>query len=182
MPGNFLNPKKLIDQLDLKEDMIAAEFGCGSGGFTIPLAKRLEKGKVYALDIQQEPLSALKGKASMERLTNIETRRCDLEEEKGSQFPPDFLDLVLIPNVLFQSENEKEILKEAERVTKKGGKILVVDWKKGADFGPKEGRVSLEDVEEAIEDLRLDLKDEADAGKYHWAVILDKGGYPQKKN
>jgi len=162
--------------------MIAAEFGSGSGGFTIPLAKRLKKGKVYALDIQGEPLSALEGRASLENLTNIETRRCDLEEDQGSQFPPDFLDLVLIPNVLFQSENEKKILEEAERVTKKGGKILVVDWRKGADFGPKEGRVSLEEVRDTVKDLRLDLKGEAEAGKYHWAVILDKGGYPQKES
>ena len=49
--------------------MIAADFGCGSGGWAIPLAKKLEEGKVYAIDILEEPLSALRARAKLEKIT-----------------------------------------------------------------------------------------------------------------
>ena len=55
----FINPEDVIGKLNLKDNMIAADFGCGSGGFTVPLARELDEGLVYGLDIQVEPLSAL---------------------------------------------------------------------------------------------------------------------------
>ena len=47
---------------------IAADFGSGSGGWVIPLAKILTKGKVWAIDVQDEMLSALKGRADAEKI------------------------------------------------------------------------------------------------------------------
>ena len=43
---SFLNPEEVLDELDLRSDMVAAEFGCGSGGFAFPLARRLDEGLV----------------------------------------------------------------------------------------------------------------------------------------
>ena len=174
MEKGFLNPEEILNQLDLKENMIAAEFGCGAGGFTIPLAKRLKEGRVYGLDVQEEMLSALKGQASLERVFNIETVRCDLEKPKGSTLKDNFLDLVLIPNLLFQVENKYAILEEAERILKKGGKILVIDWLVKASLGPKEGRVSEEKIKDIAKDLDLKLEKEFKAGDYHWGLLFEK--------
>ncbi|GAH20696.1 unnamed protein product, partial [marine sediment metagenome] len=44
MNQGFLNPSEVLKQLKLKKDMIAADFGCGSGGWALPLAKKLEEG------------------------------------------------------------------------------------------------------------------------------------------
>ena len=81
---SFLEPENIVSQLELRPDYRAAEFGCGPGGFVIPLAKRLGKGMVYGLDIQEEPLSALRGRARAEGLSNMRDVKCDLEEPKGS--------------------------------------------------------------------------------------------------
>ena len=62
----FLNPSEVLESLELRKDMIAADFGCGSGGWVIPLAKKLEEGKVFAIDILEEPLSALRAKIKLE--------------------------------------------------------------------------------------------------------------------
>ena len=70
MPEDFLNPKLILDKLKLRKDMIAADFGSGSGGWAIPLARTLEDGFVYAIDILEEPTSVLKGKISRERISN----------------------------------------------------------------------------------------------------------------
>ncbi len=170
----FINPEAILDQLDLREGQMVAEFGCGSGGFTIPLAKRLKGGRVYALDIQEEALSALQGRKDMEGLFNIEVRRCDLEAPEGSTLPRDFLDLVLIPDVLFQVDNKAQLLKEAKRILKIGGKILVIDWLPNTSLSPKYGCISPEDLQKIAESFKLKLEKELEAGKYHYGLVFVK--------
>lgn len=171
---SFLDPNKVLDELELRKDMFAAEFGCGSGGFTIPLAQRLERGMVYALDIQQPPLSSLKGKALAGRIMNINIIRCDLESPDGSTLPEGKLDLALLPNVLFQVEDKNAIIKEAARVLKHGAEMLVIDWLENSPQGPSEGRVSPEEVKKISESLGLKLKKEFKAGDYHYGLIFVK--------
>jgi len=168
----FLKPEEVLNQLDLKEDMIAADFGSGSGGWAIPLAKILKEGKVYAIDVLEEPLSALKSKAELNNISNIETIRSDLESEKGLKLKNNFLDLVLMTNLLFEVENKNDVLAEGKRVLKKGGKILIVDWEPEASLGPKEGRISAEEVKKIAKDLDLKIDKELPAGAYHYALIF----------
>ncbi|MCD6410491.1 class I SAM-dependent methyltransferase [bacterium] len=169
----FLHPEKILSQLNLKSDMVAADFGCGAGGFTIPLAKKLFNGIVYAIDIQEEPLSALSGVARSEGLVNIKTILGDLENPKGSKLPENSIDLVLMVNLLFQVENKEGVLREAKRVLKPRGQILVIDWKKDSPFGPTQGRLSSESVIRIAEKQGLVLVKEIDAGTYHWGVLLE---------
>lgn len=171
---SFLNPQEILNQLELRENMIAAEFGSGSGLFAILLAKKLEKGRVYALDVQEPPLSALRGRARMEHLFNIETRRCDLEKPRGSGLPEVSLDLVLISNVLFQIEDKNAMLKEAKRVLRSNGKLLVIDWLPEAGQGPVGKRVSVQEVKKICQSLELKLEKEFKAGIYHWGLIFGK--------
>ena len=168
----FLNPQEVLKELKLKEDMVAADFGSGSGGWVIPLAKKLEEGKIYAIDILEEPLSALKAKTKLEKIVNVETIKADVEKEVN--ILDDNLDLVLMTNLLFECQDKKSVLSEAKRVLKKGGKILVVDWEKDALLGPKEGRVSAENVKKIAKELNLKLEKEFKAGTYHYGLILVK--------
>ncbi|MBZ9578309.1 class I SAM-dependent methyltransferase [Patescibacteria group bacterium] len=170
----FLNPQEVLNQLELEGDMIAADFGSGSGGWAIPLAKRLKFGRVYAIDILEEPLSALKSKGEIERVFNIETVRSNVEAKQGSKLADSFCDLVLITNLLFEAKDKKIIMDEAKRALKKKGKILVVDWFPEAPLGPKEGRVSAADVKKIAQDLNLKLEKEFKAGAYHYGLIFIK--------
>jgi ubiquinone/menaquinone biosynthesis C-methylase UbiE len=167
----FLDPEKVLKRLDLKEDMVAADFGCGSGGWVLPLAKILKKGKVFAIDILEEPLSALRGKMKFEGISNIEIKKSDVE--KSSLLLSESCDLVLMTNLLFEVEDIKKVLEEGKRVLKTGGKILIVDWKKDAPFGP-EKRILPEKVKEIALSLGFSLEDEFDAGSYHWGLVLKK--------
>lgn len=171
---SFLNPEEVLDELNLRPDMVAAEFGCGSGGFSIPLAKRLEKGLVYGLDIQQAPLSALKSRALLENIINIRIIRSDLEKPKGSTLTESSVDLVFIPNVLFQIKDKNAIISEAKRVLKNKGKLVVIDWAPKAAQGPEEGRISPKEVKKITEKIGFKLEKEFEAGKYHYGLIFEK--------
>jgi|SRR3989338_1823812 len=172
--ADFLKIDEVLNHLDLREDMMAAEFGCGSAVFALHLAKKLSKGRVYALDIQEEKLSALRGKAAVEKLNNIFTTHCDLEAPKGSKLQVSSLDIVLIPNVLFQSENRRAIIEEAKRVLKTGGQLLVIDWLAQGPGGPKHGLAKPDEVKKIAGSLGLSMKKEFAVGNLHYAIIFIK--------
>jgi ubiquinone/menaquinone biosynthesis C-methylase UbiE len=168
----FLNPQTVLNELKIEGQMIAADFGSGSGGWAIPLAKKLKFGKVYAIDILEEPLSALKSKAEIQRVYNIERINCDVE--KGVKLLDSCCDLVLLTNLLFQVEDKKKVLTEAKRVLKKEGEILVVDWLPGIPQGPEKGRISANEVKEMAKTLNLKLEKEFQAGIFHYGLIFSK--------
>ncbi len=168
----FLNPEEILKELNLKKEMVAADFGCGSGGWTIPLAKILARGKVFAIDILEEPLSALRGKMRTEKVFNIDPLRADVE--KGTSLLSESCDLVLMTNLLFEVEDIEKVLKEGKRVLKKGGKILVVDWEKDNPLTPEIEFCSIEKVKEIAQKLDLKIEREFKAGAYHWGLILEK--------
>lgn len=127
--GGFINPEKIISQLDIKEGTKVADFGCGHGYFTIPAAKRVgQDGQVFAVDVLEEALDAVRSRSRLENLANIETRRGNLEAVNGSGLPNNSMDFVLLHNVLFQSQKKPEILKETKRVLKSGGTLALADW------------------------------------------------------
>lgn len=171
---SFLDPQEILNEIELRKDMIAIDFGCGSGGWVIPLAKRLKKGKVYALDVQEEALSSLESRARLERVFNIETILCDLENPETLKLANESTDLVLMTNLLFQLENKEKAFNRANKILKKGGQVLIIDWKEASPLGPKEGRIPIEAVKEMSEKAGFNLKKEFEAGDYHYGLILIK--------
>jgi ubiquinone/menaquinone biosynthesis C-methylase UbiE len=165
----FLNPEKVLEKLDLNKKMVAADFGCGSGGWAIPLAKKVRW--VFAIDIQEEPLSALRGRMRMEKVFNIDPLKGNVEGK--TTLISESCDLVLMTNLLFQVDDIKKVLEEGKRVLKKGGKILVVDWKENTEVGP-EKRVSVEKIKEAAKETGLNFEKEFEAGIYHFGLIFSK--------
>lgn len=168
----FLNPEKILEKLDLKNNMVAADFGSGSGGWAIPLAKILSRGRVFALDILEEPLSALRRKIKDERLFNVDILKADVE--KRTTILSEICDLVLMTNLLFQCENKKAVLEEGKRVLKKGGKILVIDWAKDNPLTEEKEFCSIDSIKELAKEIGLKIEEEFKAGDFHWGLILVK--------
>lgn len=171
---SFLNPKEVLKKIKTRKDMSAADLGCGSGGWSIPLAKKLEDGKIYAIDILEEPLSALRAEARLEKILNIQTIRSNVEEKEGSKLSNSSVDLVLMTNLLFQIKNRGGVISEAKRILKNGGRILIVDWKPDSPVGPEEGRISPEEAKRITKEFGFKLEDEFEAGIYHYGLVLKK--------
>lgn len=172
--ADFLKIEDVLQDLELKEAMSGAEFGCGSADFAITLAKKLKRGTVFAIDIQEDKLSALKGKLALHKIHNVRTILADLESAKGSTLQDQSLDIVLIPNLLFQVVDERGIMNEAARVLKPGGQLVVIDWLKKTAFNKNERLADPEQVKKIAQSLGFSLQQEFTAGDFHYALFFTK--------
>ncbi|MDO8524511.1 MAG: class I SAM-dependent methyltransferase [bacterium] len=173
MPTGFLDPNEILDKLALEKDMIAVDFGCGSGGWVIPLAQKIEDGIVYAVDVQESALSAMMSKANLQGLSNIKKILADIE--KGvKQLEDSSCDFILMTNILFQIDDKEAVFKEAKRILKESGKILVVEWDMESPFGPmQESRVSSGKAQEIAEKAGFVLEKKIETGGYHYGLLFN---------
>ncbi len=174
MSTEFIDPEEVLEEIDLRPEMRGAEFGCGAGHWAVSLASYLNKGLVYALDVQPGPLSALRAKVERERIPNLQILQRDVSEKEGSALPARSLDIVLIPNLLFQAEEKEEILKEAKRILCPGGILLVVDWRKKKRLTSSQPYVTAAQVQSMAKKLGFSLQKEISAGESHYALIFTR--------
>lgn len=177
--GNqFLNPKAILERIGLGPDMIVGDLGSGSGYFAFQAAGMVgEKGKVYALDIQKNALSALKSKAEFMGIKNISLVWSNLEILGAARrIANESLDVALLINVLHQSKVVKNIFAETYRMVKKGGIVLVVDWNDSAlSFAPKlEHIIRKEDAARFAESQGFVKTDEFKASEQHYGLLFQK--------
>ena len=112
----FSDPVKNLKAFDLREDMIVADLGAGSGFYAIPAAKMVPKGKVYAVEIQKDYLTTIKNKAAEAHLGNLECLLGDIEKIGGTKIKDQIIDAVILSNVLFQVEDREKLIKESKRI------------------------------------------------------------------
>ncbi len=163
--SDFLNPLKVIEELSLRDEMDIVDFGCGSGGWVIPLAKKIKNAKIYAIDILEPALSALKSNAEMERVYNIRTIRCDIE--RGTELKENSMDLVVASNLFFQTEDKEAVIKEARRILRNEGEMIVVDWKIKEDNAE-------ENLDKKIKENGFKFIKKVNAGESHFANLYEK--------
>lgn len=129
MTASFSIPRENALQLGLREGMKVGDFGAGSGHYARAAAAIVgSKGKVYAVDVQEEVLKHLKLNAHAHHQSIIDAVWGDIEKLGGSHLRDASLDAVILANTLFQIENRDTLLAEIRRVLKPDGKLLVVDW------------------------------------------------------
>lgn len=168
----------ILHKIAIEEGQKVAELGCGNFGyFVFPLAKLVgNHGHVFAVDVLKNTLEDIKKHALRENYQQIETIWSNLEVFKGAKIESSSLDRALLINILHQSNKRGEILREAVRMLKTNGQLLIVEWKNiDSPLGPKiETRVNKEAIKEAAPKLGLTLESEFEAGPYHYGLIFHK--------
>jgi len=176
--GGFMDPERIAAGFGLAEGMHVADFGSGSGYFTILMAKKVgESGIVTAVDVLESALDTLRAKAANEGLGNIKTVRANLEVLGSSGLSDNSQDSVLIANVLFQSTGKASIIEEARRIIKPGGSLIVIDWRKGTGgLGPPDDlRTDKEEMKQLVSYSNgWQFGQDIDAGAFHYGLIFRK--------
>ena len=154
--------------LPLTHYQTVADIGCGPGFFTIPLAKSLWDGKVYALDIQEEMLEACRRRVEEVHLGNVEVM---LNKETKFPLEASSLDGVLVSLVLHSQIDKAGFLKAVVKLLKPGGWLAFINWHlvpEPTQGPPAERRISVEDVLSLVEEagLRVTLRSELNGEQY----------------
>ncbi len=173
--GGLMNPEEIIKELEIKSGMIVADFGCGAGYFTIPIAKLVKNGgKVFAIDVLKSALETVAGKAKLFGLLNIETLRANVEIMGGSRIKDSSVDLVILANILFQCNDYDSVINEAKRITKENGRIVIIDWiPDRVPLGPKfEHCLSEEDVKKLSIRNGLKIIKKLNTNSKHYGMIF----------
>jgi len=130
--GSKPNIVRILQRIGIKNGQTILDFGCGSGTYTIPVAKIVGKeGKVYALDKDKNALDNLMKKAKLDGLKNI--RRIATSGELRIELPDESVDVSIIFDVFHryyfhQIDDRKRLLDEIYRITKTNGFVSV--WPK----------------------------------------------------
>jgi ubiquinone/menaquinone biosynthesis C-methylase UbiE len=173
----FVDPESLIRQLTIAPGSVAVDFGCGSGYFSLAFAKAVGKGgKIIALDILPSALDAVASRARMAGLSQVSTKRVNLEKDNGSCLESESADWVILKDILFQNTNKDTILREAARILRPGGHMLLMEWKdQDVSVGPELSlRISRTELISLIESSGFSVKQELSAGDFHQAFLLGK--------
>lgn len=174
--GGFINPQKIAESFGINPGMKIAHFGCGHGFFTLPMAKIAgNDGSVYAIDVLDSAIEAVKSRAKIEGVFNVECLKGDLETKNGSGLPDTSVDMVLLANILYQTPKKIEVMKEAGRVLIKEGTLVIIDWLEDSFFGPaRETRISKETSKRLAEAEGFRLIREFSAGEFHYGIVMAK--------
>ncbi len=130
-----------------------ADVGAGSGYFTLPIARRVAPGKVYAVDPSTELLDVIRGKLAADgapknvelvageaSLTGVAAASCDL---------------IFLCAVWHEIDDHAEALREFERIAAPNAKLAIVDWSPDAispPGPPLEHRIARTEVERVLEE------------------------------
>lgn len=115
-----------VANMSLRPNSVVADIGAGVGYYTFRVAPKVPNGKVYAIDVQEEFVAALKKRAAARGLTNVKVVK------GGSQrinLPENLLDLAFMVDVYHELEYPQEMLQDIYRALKPEGELLLLEYR-----------------------------------------------------
>jgi precorrin-6B methylase 2 len=120
------NVSTLIKNMELQANEIIADIGAGSGYHAFRIAPLVEKGLVYAVDIQVEMLSAIQNTKESKNITNVETI---LGSEKSVNLTQHSIDKVLMVDVYHEFKFPVEMIASIKNAMKPNGQLFLIEYR-----------------------------------------------------
>lgn len=135
-PGRhaWQQPERVVKALGLKPGRTACDIGAGPGYFSLRLARVVgESGRVFAVDVEPRILAELRNNIDRSGARNITPV---LGLAGHSLLPEGACDVILIVNTYHHFPDPPDYLQRLAHVLKDGGRVVNIDFRKDADFGP----------------------------------------------
>jgi ubiquinone/menaquinone biosynthesis C-methylase UbiE len=154
---------EIVVAMELKKGMDVADVGSGTGLFLKPLAEAVGVGgKVYALDISQSFVTALKERVRLEHLEQVEVR---LSKERSVELPPLSIDMAFVCDTYHHFEYPQHVLFSLFKAIRPLGTLIVVDF----DRDPETSRPWI--LEHVRADRKTFIKEIEQAGFQYEAAL-----------
>ena len=121
------DPRKVVGPY-LRPGMVALDFGCGMGYFSIAMAKMVgPEGRVLAADLQPQMLAIMMKRA---KKAGVDRRITPVQVEKTRLVLPEPVDFALAMWVVHEVPGTERLLREIRAALKPGARFLIVEPKR----------------------------------------------------
>ena len=120
------NTSKLLQNMGIKAGDTLADIGAGSGYHVFKMAPMADEGLVYAVDIQDEMLAALREKKEKGTSKNIEIIK---GSEKSVNLPENSVDKVLMVDVYHEFNYPIAMIASIRKALRPDGKIYLIEYR-----------------------------------------------------
>lgn len=118
--------RKAIKKIkDAGEAPRVLDVACGTGDFSIAIAKAVRKGEVIGVDISKEMLEVMRQKVLKNKLESIISQ--EVGDGEALRFPDASFDRVVNAFGIRNFEDRDKGLREALRVLKPGGRLVILE-------------------------------------------------------
>jgi ubiquinone/menaquinone biosynthesis C-methylase UbiE len=127
----LMSPKKHLKRLPLRSHFHAVEIGCGSGFYSVAVARALSYGALTLIDIQEEMLAKTRSKMDKAHVENVRYIAADAAK---LPFGDETVDMIYLVTVFGELHDQQAFLREAKRVLKMGGFLSITEHQPDPDF------------------------------------------------
>lgn len=143
------NTDLAISKMPIHNKSIIADIGAGSGFYTFRLSPKVNLGKIYAIEIQDDALVYIKQKSKDLNARNVIVNK---GTEKSPNLPSNSIDLAIMVDVYHELLYPKEYLQALKSALKSKGKLLLLEYKEEDPQVEikKEHKMSVKQVEKEL--------------------------------
>jgi ubiquinone/menaquinone biosynthesis C-methylase UbiE len=173
----FMDPLQTLSACNIQASSTVADFGAGSGFVARAVAKLVPQGQVFAIEINHDIVTRLTRDAADHHHANLHALWGDIEATEGSKLAHESVDMVICFNILFLLDDKAAALKEAFRVLKTGGRIVVADWTESfGGLGPQPHHIFNKTMAESLLTSTgfKKLSGMLPIGAHHYAILFAK--------
>ncbi len=130
----LLDARAILEALGVAPGDYVADLASGrTGHFAFSAAEAVgQEGRVYAVDILRDVVAALESHSALRQLHNVIPVWGDVERHEGVNIPAQSLDVALLTHMLGSAAAHEAVAREAQRLMKPGGRVVVIDWQPDA--------------------------------------------------
>ena len=129
--GLIMSAQTVADRLPVAPSARVLEMGAGSGYYSVEAARKVARGQLDIVEVQQEMLDKCQRKLDGAGVTNYSLH---LGDGQSLPFEDSVFDAIYMVTVFGEIEGRPAFLKEAKRVLKPGGTLSITEHHPDPDF------------------------------------------------
>lgn len=168
------NTSALLKNMKISKTDDIADIGAGSGYHVFKMATMATDGTVYAVDIQDEMLSAMRDKKAVGTFNNVALVK---GSEKSVNLKPNSVDKVLIVDVYHEMNFPYEMMASIKKAMRANAKLYLIEYR-GEDPNVPIKKLHKMTEAQAIKELRaigLVLEENIDNLPWQHCMVFVKG-------
>ncbi|MGA9753633.1 MAG: methyltransferase domain-containing protein [Desulfobaccales bacterium] len=174
---DLIDPAILWAELKLSQGITFLDLGCGQGNYALAVAGLIgPAGTVYAVDLWDEGIAALKDRATREGRTNLKPLVAGAGQVPLDNLSVDVAFMATVLHDLVEAGTAAGALAEAARIIMPGGRLIIVEFDKidGPPGPPRHIRLDAAEVEALVAPYGFRRQKIAKLGPYNYLITFVK--------